>query len=73
MGYLKQIYAACIENNIDPATVQDAELDKVNALWLYFRNIDYAVEAYKAGYTADELRSKGNYPPYWVYLLWVKA
>lgn len=43
----------------------------IKDLYLYFNNINYALEAFTEGYTATELKNKGNFDPYIVYLLWV--
>ena len=73
MSKMKEVYTACILHGVDPETVNDEDLAVIADLWAFFNDIEHAVEAYKQGYTASELYSKGSYPPYWIYLLWVKA
>ena len=73
MSKMSEIYTACIMAGINPETTTKKQINQVYDLYEYFEhNIDYAIEAYKLNYTAQKLKSFGNYPPYWVYLLWVK-
>ena len=69
---MSQLYQSCLEHGINPMMVDEYDMNIISNLWLYFHDIDQAVEAFKEGYTAEELKNKGPYPPYWVYLLWVK-
>lgn len=47
-------------------------LDIIKDLYYYFnQNLEHALEAFLEGYTAEELKSKGNFDPYIVYLIWV--
>jgi len=72
MSKMKELYTACMLNGVDPTTVVESELNIIADLWKYFNNVEHAVEAYVEGYTAEELLSKGDFQPYWVYLIWVK-
>lgn len=72
MSRMSELYTALILNGVNPNTTDEEHLNTIYELYKYFHNIDYAVEAFKEGYTAEQLKKKGNYPPYWVYLIWVK-
>lgn len=73
MSKMGEIYTACILHGINPEATTKKDINKLYGLYDFFEhNIDYAIEAYKQGYTAKQLKAKGNYPPYWIYLIWVK-
>jgi hypothetical protein len=73
MSKMSELYTACMLKGVDPSTVPQEELDTLYKLYSFFNhNVEHAVEAFIDGYTAEELKSKGNYPPYWIYLIWVK-
>jgi hypothetical protein len=72
MSKMNELYTACMLHGINPQLEEPIDLENLYFLYDYFRNPVHAVEAYEQGYTAEDLKAKGNYPPYWVYLIWVK-